>query len=71
MIGTVRGLQPDKKYGFIKTPDGKGDYFFHKDDFTGEWDTLVALYYRGGEVKVIFETAESSKGLRAANVSMS
>lgn len=70
MTGTVRSLQVEKRFGFIKTSTGRDDYFFHKDDLQGDWDDLVMEYQRG-QVTVEFEPVNSPKGPRASNVVMS
>lgn len=58
---------PRRLFGFIVTPDGK-EYFFHRDDFKGHWDDLVADD-SDKDVEVTFDIVESTKGLRADNVS--
>ncbi len=70
MKGTIRSIVINRNFGFIRA-NNKGDYFFHKDDFTGHWDDLVSDYNLGnGEpIEVQFEISEkSSKGPRASNV---
>jgi len=62
MNGVIKTLT-DKGFGFI-TPDGESkDLFFHSS-------ALVDITYDELEIgdKVSFETEESPKGLRAANV---
>lgn len=67
MIGIVKTLMPRRLFGFIKAEDGK-EYFFHRDDFKGFWDDLVADD-SDKDVEVTFDIVESTKGLRAGNVS--
>lgn len=67
MIGVIRSLQMDKKFGFIRTTEQRDDFFFHRDDFQGDWDALVVLYHQG-EVRVEFEGIGTPKGPRASMV---
>lgn len=67
MTGIVKTLMPRRLFGFIHATDGK-DYFFHRDDYKGFWDDLVADDSKGN-VEVQFDVVESTKGLRAGNVS--
>lgn len=61
MIGTIKMINREKKFGFIRS--GSSDYFFH---FTAcknvDFDTLQK------DQEVTFEEAESEKGLRAEDV---
>jgi len=71
MKGYIRTLS-DRNFGFIKATNGT-DYFFHRDDFSGFWDDLVADYQAGKVTKefiqVTFEPGEGLKGPRASNIS--
>jgi CspA family cold shock protein len=59
--GTIKRLQRDKGFGFIR--DGAGqDFFFHRSSVQGDFDGL-----REGQ-RVNFEEEPSPKGLRAGNV---
>lgn len=66
MTGKVVRLVPEKQFGFIRSDVGKTDYFFHRTEFDGHWDDLVADF--GKEIKVEFNEANSAKGPRAENV---
>jgi cold shock CspA family protein len=67
MKGIVVRVVADKGYGFIRVIS-TGEYFFHKSDFTGFWENLVADMQEKKEIPVTFEPTESRKGLRASNV---
>ena len=69
MIGVIRSLREDKKFGFIRVNGNRDDYFFHRDDFLGDWDALVVLYH-SGEVNVDFTPIGTAKGPRAQNVTL-
>lgn len=71
MNGTIKNLLAVKNYGFIKA-DGK-EYFFHKEDFEGNWNHLVEDFGVGGAepIEVTFDIVDSLKGPRAANVRIS
>jgi cold shock CspA family protein len=69
MIGVIKSLREDKKFGFIRVNGQKNDYFFHRDDYQEDWDTLVVLYNQG-DVKVNFEGIGTPKGPRASNVTL-
>mgnify|MGYP001616194018 CR=1 FL=1 len=67
MTGYIKRILKEKNFGFID--GGKREFFFHRDDFVGVWDDLVADVEAGGEsVLVEFEEAESRKGPRASDV---
>lgn len=66
MTGTVKNLMGKKWFGFITS--GSKDYFFHKDDFNGDWTQLQIMAEGGATVKVEFDEKHSPKGPRAANV---
>jgi cold shock CspA family protein len=67
MKGNVVKVVGDKRFGFIRSQN-QGEYFFHKDDFSGHWDDLVVDMRTEKEIPVTFDPGESTKGLRAANV---
>jgi cold shock CspA family protein len=67
MTGVVKNINGHKLYGFI-TGEDKKDYFFHRTDFSGHWDDLVADA-SNIKVKVEFNGERNPKGLRARNVS--
>lgn len=53
-------------YAFIKGDDGK-EYFLHISEFKDQWDRLEATIAMKTFAKVEFESASTSKGLRAVN----
>lgn len=61
--GTIKRVQTDRGFGFIKAEDGQ-EYFFHRSglDSSLDFDAL-----RGGE-RVTFDVQQSDKGPRAARV---
>ena len=61
MKGTVKRVQKEKGFGFIKGEDGD-EYFFHRSAVTFSFDEV-----RDG-MKVEFEPDEGPKGLRAKDV---
>ncbi|MGH2954102.1 MAG: cold-shock protein [Solirubrobacterales bacterium] len=61
--GTVKWFNPDKGFGFITPDDGGKDLFVHQSAIQGEGFRSLSE----GD-KVSFETEESDKGPRAANV---
>lgn len=66
MTGTIKNVIVSKNFGFIR--DSKGvEYFFHKEDFLGFWDDLVADY-ETQPITVEFEGKDTPKGARASNV---
>lgn len=71
MIGRIIRLPPNKMFGFITTTSGKGDYFFHREDFIGHWTDLVNDFNSSpsDKIEVEFDVVKNSpKGLRATNV---
>ena len=66
-LGFVKSISP-KSFGFIRS-DNK-EYFFHRQDFNGDWNELTELFANSKQrVEVSFEVvANSPKGPRAANV---
>lgn len=67
MKGIVKTLVANRNFGFIKGNNG-GEYFFHRQDFNGHWEDLEADHKIAQNVEVTFDTVESPKGPRAANV---
>lgn len=66
--GTIARIPLGKTYGFIKKDSDKYDYFFHRDDYVGDWDDLVIDFQANEDIKVQFNIVESVKGSRAGNV---
>ena len=63
MQGTVKWFNPDKGFGFITPEDGSKDLFVHHSAI--QIDGFKTL---DENQKVEFETEQSEKGPRAANV---
>ncbi len=63
MTGTIKSLQRERGFGFLRGENGK-EYFFHQSgmDSSLNFDNL-----RGGEA-VSFEIEQSQKGPRANRV---
>lgn len=61
MVGTVKRLNADKGFGFLRPEGGKVDFFFHRSS-APEFDNL-----REGD-RVEFDEESSQKGPRATNV---
>ena len=61
--GTVKWFNPDKGFGFITPDDGSKDLFVHQSAISG--DGFRSL--DEGD-NVTFDTEDSDKGPRAANV---
>lgn len=59
--GTIKRLQRDKGFGFIRDSAGQ-DLFFHRSSVQGDFDSL-----REGQ-RVTFDEEPSAKGPRAGNV---
>lgn len=66
MKGNIVKIQEQKLYGFIRV--GRDEYFFHRDDFVGHWDDLIADYNNETALEVEFVADTTPKGLRARNV---
>ena len=68
MRGMISILFQDKSYGFIKA--NNIDFFFHRDDFLGDFQTLFDAINSGNSpIEVEFEGIENHpKGPRARNV---
>lgn len=67
MKGVIKNVIASKRFGFILGTNG-GEYFFHKDDFSGHWDDLVDDSDNHIEILVEFNVVESPNGPRAADV---
>jgi len=69
MTGFVKRVIQEKRYGFIRATV-REEYFFHMEDYVGEWEDLVAACNDGTnrKVEVEFEPANTDRGLRARNV---
>jgi cold shock CspA family protein len=67
MTGTVVRVMKDRKFGFIKGRD-KRDYFFHREDFNGHFEDLVADVEAKQIIEVEFNIVQSAKGPRAGEV---
>jgi len=61
-IGTVKFYNEEKKFGFIKQPDGE-DVFVHVSGIPSGGPLLK-------DQKVSFDTVETEKGLQAQNVEL-
>jgi CspA family cold shock protein len=59
--GTIKRIQRDKGFGFIRDSGGQ-EYFFHRSAVEGDFDSLSE-----GQ-RVSFEEEQSPKGPRAGNV---
>lgn len=72
MEGFVKNIPEGKDFGFIRVPNSKDEYFFHRSDFLGDWDDLVDTFNENKNktrvMNVTFEAVKSAKGPRAANV---
>ena len=66
MIGLILRTVKGKSFGFISADNR--DYFFHADDFIGNWYEMESEVSNGNPVKVFFEDSKTDKGLRARNV---
>lgn len=66
--GEVVRIIEKRGFGFIRGEDSK-EYFFHKDDFNGHWNDLVADFLEESQtIKVRFIGRDSPKGRRADDV---
>lgn len=68
MNGVIKNVISNRNYGFIREEDTLIEYFFHKEDFQGHWEDLELDFGNGAKIPVTFESADSGKGPRAANV---
>lgn len=62
MTGTIKMLQTEKGFGFIRSTDGQ-EYFFHQSAIYGEGIDML----RAGD-HVEFEVEDAPKGPRAVSV---
>jgi CspA family cold shock protein len=62
MEGVIKRIVAEKGYGFIRTHDGKEEYFFHRSACSSRFDELVE-----GQ-NVTFTVVNSPKGPRAESV---
>lgn len=69
MEGKLVRIYKDLRYGFIRAD--KQDYFFHQDDFDGDWNCLVSDFDRDIPQFLQFEPIRTEKGLRAKEVVLS
>jgi len=69
MTGKVARILTDKKFGFIKGEDRK-EYFFHKQDYLGDFDDLAIDLETGRNLTVTFDSVPSTKGPRAGRVEL-
>ena len=70
MEGKLKRIYQDLRYGFIRSSSDNQDYFFHKDDFDGDWDSLVSDFDRDIPQFLEFEPTRTEKGLRAKEVTV-
>ena len=59
--GTIKRIQRDKGFGFIKDSSGQ-ELFFHRSAVQGSFDSLTEGQH------VSFDEEQSAKGPRAGNV---
>ena len=64
MRGTVKRIVTDRKFGFIASNEGTGDFFFHESDLES---ALLFGALSVGDV-VTFEPTSTPKGKRAVHV---
>jgi len=71
MTGTLSNLIMNKSYGFIEAENGQR-YFFHREDFHGNWDRLCSDWSDPGaeKIELSFEPKSTPKGPRASNVAL-
>jgi cold shock protein len=62
MTGTIKMLQPQKGFGFIRGAGGQ-EYFFHQSAIYGEG---IDMLRQGDSVE--FDVEDAPKGPRAVNV---
>lgn len=68
MEGKLKRIYGDMRYGFIRSNSDKQDYFFHKSDFDGNWDSLVSDFDHHVQIYLHFEPTQTDKGPRAKEV---
>lgn len=64
--GRLKSIPTGKYFGFIRAENK--EYFFHRDDYIGDWLDLVTAVDRGEVIELKFDMIESPKGPRAGNV---
>lgn len=69
MDGRLVRIYKDLAYGFIHS-EGK-DYFFHRSNYDGDWDSLCRDHMTGNTINLEFEPKRTDKGLRAEEVVLS
>lgn len=71
MRGIIKNIT-DRSYGFIKEVPSGIEYFFHKEDYIGNWNELIFDFQNAKNRKIMleFDVTESKKGPRAANVKL-
>ena len=68
MKGYVARIMTAKGFGFIRSPENRKDYFFHRSDLIGDWDDMVVRHESGIKIYVEFTPNDLPKGPRAAGV---
>jgi len=66
--GEVVRIPEGKFFGFIRI--GNKDYFFHRDDFNGNWRELESATWNNPKPKVTCDIVESPRGPRVSNVTL-
>ena len=67
--GKVKSLPEGKNFGFISTDFSQKDYFFHREDYDGDWGQLIHDFYYGNKkIFMEFKSVDAVKGMRATNV---
>ncbi|MFN2452462.1 MAG: cold-shock protein [Candidatus Dormibacteria bacterium] len=66
MNGTIKKIQYDRGFGFIRSDEDGKEYFFHRTGL----DQTVDLDSLGGGEAVTFEVENSEKGPRARLVKL-
>lgn len=66
--GILARIPEGKNFGFIKI--NNQEYFFHRDDFNGNWEALVSQYNQRIKINVQCNIVESVKGPRVSGVTV-
>lgn len=66
MKGIIKSVT-DRNFGFIRASNG-AEHFFHRENFNGFWDDLVADFRANGPIELTFDSIKTPKGMRAENV---
>ena len=70
MTGTIKTLNREKLFGFIRPTSGP-EYFFHSSDLAEDnWNEVKEAFLKGEQIRVEFEPNKTPKGMRARNVVM-